>query len=243
MKTTALFAILAVGATSVSAAAVAVADAEAQWCQFMGQPCWKVKRAAEAFAEAVASTGSYASGPESAVSRRSNAPGGLADQAKRGLDDLAGIIASTQRSPRSYYGGLNLAGAFPDAADVSKRDAEAEASPEAEAQWCQFMGQPCWKVKRAAEAVVSTIEGFGHAESKRSFEPLVVGKREASPAAEAEADAEAWCQFMGEPCWKRSAASVEARCHAPGGACSSARRDLHGIYNAARQVLDTLPAQ
>ncbi|EFW99502.1 pheromone precursor protein [Grosmannia clavigera kw1407] len=252
MKTAALLTILAAGATSVSAAAVAAADADTQWCQWYGQACWKVKRTAEAFAEAVADAGGVSGGPETSISRRSNAPGGLADQVKRGLDDLAGIIASTQRSPVSYYGGLNLAGAFPAPTEVTKReadaeaDADADASPEAEAQWCQWYGQACWKVRRAAEAVVTTIEGFGNAESKRSFEPLVAGKREAGPSADAGADAGAepqWCQWYGQGCWKRDTASIETRCHAPDGACSSARRDLHGIYNTARQVLDLLPAQ
>ncbi|CAK7238621.1 MAG: hypothetical protein STHCBS139747_000038 [Sporothrix thermara] len=233
MKTAAILTILAIGATSASAAAVA--DADAQFCMWMGQSCWKVKRTAEAFAEAIASSGGPATNGDSSLSRRSHATGGIANNAMRSLDGLATIVASTQANPRSFYSDLLLASHFPAPAEdggAEKRDAEAEANPEAEAQFCMWMGQSCWKVKRAAEAIVNTIDGFTASSA--------VAKRDA----EAEANANPqFCMWMGQSCWKRSEDNLEGRCYAPGGSCAAASRDLNAMYNAARQVLDSLPSQ
>ncbi|CAK7229759.1 hypothetical protein SBRCBS47491_007357 [Sporothrix bragantina] len=226
MKTAAIFTILAIGATSASAAAIA--DAEAQFCMWKGQSCWKAKRTAEAFAEAIASVGGPAADADSAVFRRSHADGGVANNALRSLDGLANIVASTQSNPRSFYSDLYLATHFPapaPASDAEKRDAEA--NPEAEAQFCMWKGQSCWKVKRAAEAIVNTIDGF-----------TSVAKREASPEAEAQ-----FCMWKGQSCWKRSEDNLADRCYAPDGSCAAATRDLNAMYNAARQVLDSLPSQ
>ncbi|CAK7204793.1 hypothetical protein SEUCBS139899_007554 [Sporothrix eucalyptigena] len=223
MKTAAIFTILAIGATS--AAAAAVAEPDAQFCMWMGQSCWKVKRTAEAFAEAIASSG----GPSAtgdALSRRSHATGGIANNAMRSLDGLASIVASTQANPRSFYSDLLLASHFPAPAEdggAEKRDAKA--NPEAEAQFCMWMGQSCWKVKRAAEAIINTIDGFTSVEKRDA---------DANPQ---------FCMWMGQSCWKRSEDNLEGHCYAPGGSCAAASRDLNAMYNAARSVLDSLPSQ
>ncbi len=262
MKTTTVVSIL-IGASAANAAAVA--DAEAQFCQLRGQSCWKVKRAAEAFAEAVASVGSAALPDGSSLFvRRSLAPGGLANHAIRALDGLAGVVASTQHNPRSYYSDLLLSHYYPapyvpvsgdDDHTEAKRSADADADadpqfcqlrgqscwrkraadaapepePEAEAQFCQLRGQSCWKVKRAAEAVLSTIEGFA------------VAKREALPEAEANADADAdaeaqFCQLRGQSCWKAKrdaeAAAAAQFCQLRGQSCWKAKRAADAAADA-----------
>ncbi|KAL1900592.1 hypothetical protein Sste5346_002315 [Sporothrix stenoceras] len=228
MKTTAIISVLAIGATSVSAAAIA--DAEASFCSLNGMPCWQAKRAAEAFANAISSS------PLGDISKRS--VGETSIKAMRSLDGLASIVASTQSNPRSFYSDLALASHFPAPAEdgVAKRDAEADA------QWCPLFGQSCWKVKRAAEALINTIDGFQKNVEKRDASaqwcPLF-GQSCWKRAAEPEAHAQ-WCPLFGQSCWKRDA-PVESRCNAPGGACATAARDLHAMYNTARSVLEGLP--
>ncbi|KAJ9157571.1 hypothetical protein NKR23_g437 [Pleurostoma richardsiae] len=241
--------LLAIVAT-VSAAPAAEAEAEPDgWCRWPGQPCWKVKRVAEAFADALGGSGAVKETREAAFS---GVEGNAALTAKRAVDNLATHISLAQRDPAAYYNGLGLYHSFApdffgppptgqgdaDAAPAEKRDAAAEPDgwctwpgqpcwknkrdAEAEADgWCRWPGQPCWKTRRAAEAVVSTIEGF--AKEKR----------------DAAAEPDGWCRWPGQPCWKnkRDVDSVEARCNAVDGACSVARRDLEAIEFAARSML------
>ena len=70
------------------------------------------------------------------------------------------------------------------AAVLAVASVNAVALPEAEAEprlqrWCYRPGMPCWKAKRAAEAVA-----------------------EPEPAAEAEPRLQRWCYRPGMPCWK-----------------------------------------
>ncbi len=275
MKSTTIIAVLALGVTA--AVAAPAPEAEARWCTWVGQSCWKVKRAAVAFAEAFAGAG--VGGPaeaSSAEARRSNAPGGAAYRAKRAVDDLAAVVASTRDDPTGYYNSLGFdVHFFPDepepehepesghghgaaANETTTKRAVSEAieAREADARWCTWVGQSCWKVRRAAEAIVDTIDGFeaggggvgvnpnspADTNIKRdhvAFEPVAFGrKRSASPEADPR-----WCTWVGQSCWKRNeVVGVAARCDAVGGRCASARRDLHAMYHAARSVLDELPA-
>lgn len=98
-----------------------------------------------------------------------------------------------------------------------KRDGGAAAAEEH--RRCTSEGHACWRAKRAAEAVLDAINA-GNA---------LTAKREADPQ---------WCGGVrGSACWKR-AASAEAACYAPSGACTKATRDLHAMYNAARSIVD-----
>ena len=72
------------------------------------------------------------------------------------------------------------------AAVVAVASVNAAAVPEAEPvanfhRWCYRPGQPCWKVKRSAEAIAEAV---------------------AEPTAEAEAKFHRWCYRPGQPCWK-----------------------------------------
>ena len=215
----------------------AEAEAEAQWCPLPGQPCWKVKRTAEAFAEAIASFGPAGDLPEGSLARRSHAPGGVAAKAVRALDGLAGLVAATQQSPRSFYDSLDLTARFP-TESFSKRDA----SPEAEAQWCPLVGQPCFKAKRAAEAEASLCPTVGQSCWKvaRAAEAIVNSVESFKSGEKRDADAQL-CTWMGQGCLKRSEHDpVVARCNAEGGQCNKAERDLEAMYNAARSVLASM---
>lgn len=229
-------------------------DAEAEaWCERPGQSCWKVKRAAEAFAESISSSGRLETrAPEAELS---NLPGGAEFKAKRSVDELAHLVALSRRSPDAYYNNLELEARFAADSDLTvkrdalpapwcerpgqscwKRSAEADADAAAEdKRWCERPGQSCWKAKRAAEAVLDIVGAQETRDlDKKSFDPEF-SKR----------SAEAWCERPGQSCWKRDAeanaeAEAEAWCERPGQSCWKARRDLHAIRIAAREVVDSL---
>ncbi|KPM43150.1 hypothetical protein AK830_g3429 [Neonectria ditissima] len=231
-------------ATSVLAAP---APSPEPWCMHRGQPCWKAKRAAEAFRDAITGSGGLAA--RDADAERSNFPGGAAYQAKRDVSELAGFVAGSYWNPAQYYSDLGLDEQFhPDSDDDTtaaaadgkekreaspwckypgqpcwkKRDAAAEAEAvAADKRWCIHPGQPCWKAKRSAEAV---LEAIGDDD---------VAKREAQP----------WCIHPGQPCWKKRDAEADADkrwCMHPGQPCWKAKRDVYAMRAAARAIIDSL---
>jgi hypothetical protein len=266
MKFTLPLTVIAIAATAIADPA-AEPEANPQWCMIRGQPCWKVKRAAEAFAESIASSGGVV---EAREAEGSGLSGNAAFEAKRQVDDLALFIAAATGDPTSYYKALGLGGQF-------GADAKAEKSEKREAgadpQWCMIRGQPCWKGKRDAEPQWCMIRGQPCWKSKRTAtdfndpdkrwclirgQPCWKAKRAAeavvtaiesthdprdvpfNPEARVKREAEPWCLIRGQPCWKREAnaeASAEAACNAPDGACTKAKRDLTAIYLAARNIL------
>ncbi len=77
---------------------------------------------------------------------------------------------------------------------ANKTDKRDIAAREADARWCTWIGQSCWKARRAAEAVVSTIDGFDKEKRQdAAFEPVAFGKRAADPAADPR-----WCTWIGQ---------------------------------------------
>ncbi|KAK3694352.1 pheromone precursor protein 1 [Podospora appendiculata] len=258
MKFTLPLTIFAIAA-AVDAAAVADAEAAPQWCRIQGQPCWKVKRAADAFAEAIKTSGGLAARDDSA--------NGAAFVAKRGVNDLALVIAATQEDAEAFYSSLGLQNHFArdnEMTSAAKRDAEAnpqwcriqgqpcwKAKRDADArpQWCRIQGQPCWKRDAEAEANPQwcRIQGQPCWKAKRAAEAVIsaidsageVDPRDVAFDPEALIKREPspqWCRIQGQPCWKRDALA-EAACNAPGGACTLANRDLHAMYNAARSLV------
>ncbi|KAF6830817.1 clock-controlled pheromone ccg-4 [Colletotrichum plurivorum] len=235
---------------AVTVHGVAVPDASPEpWCRQIGQPCWKVKRAAAAFAASIGEfEGLVDRSPEAL---RSHSEGGAAFMAKRGVDEIANVVAASQDDPADYYGKLAMERRFAeDTTDVVRREEEAnpcrpgqacwkseypfedDEDDEAEKRdvhgedkrWCRQIGQPCWRVKRAAEALVEAI-GEDEDLSKREFNP--VSKREP------------WCRQPGQPCWKRDA-DPEPWCRQIGQPCWKAARDLHAMKNVARSVIESL---
>jgi len=75
-------------------------------CGKPGQPCRKVKRAAEAFADALAEP--IAEPEDETLLARCNLVGGACYEAKRMTRDLADVVALAARDPEAFYGGLNL---------------------------------------------------------------------------------------------------------------------------------------
>ncbi|KAG5926548.1 hypothetical protein E4U42_003170 [Claviceps africana] len=195
------------------------------WCWRIGEPCWKVKRVTEALTEAIRSSGGLTErAPEAEYS---NAPGGAAYKARRSVNELAHLAALTTRNPDEYVRGLGLDEQFgAEARGVEKREPD---------PWCFRIGEPCWKSKRAAEAVLNEIrsdDAKDEAEADDAqhaapppatpFPPECNGprilcwkKREASP----EPEPEPWCWRIGEPCWK-------------------AKRHLKALELAARSIID-----
>ncbi|OBR04629.1 Clock-controlled pheromone ccg-4 [Colletotrichum higginsianum IMI 349063] len=260
---------LAVLATVViTTNAVALPEAEAQrwvfrWCRSVGQPCWKVKRAADAFTAAITAADVVVDkrSPEALVS---HSEGGEAYMAKRYLNDLAGAVASSQPDPLRYYDGLGLGLRFADdaAEGLGKREAEEEAQ-RWDTHWCRTVGQPCWKAKnRSADGGEQVTEADLRAEDKRWCSqpgaPCSVAKRAAealieaveSPVdglvvvkPEAEAEAQRW-----DTRWKEKT-KREALCTKPDEPCWKqetnpeawkAQRHLDAMVVAARAVIENV---
>ncbi|OAA43713.1 clock-controlled pheromone ccg-4 precursor [Metarhizium rileyi] len=245
--------VLALAAAGAYAAPAPAPDAEAApWCWRPGQPCWKVKRVADAFSESIKSSGMLKERTPEA--EYSNSPGGAAYKTKRSLNELAHLASLTAREPSEYYRDLGLDTRFNadqglESREASaepwcwrpgqpcwKRDASSDPIPIKDKRWCQRPGHDCWKAKRAAEAVINEIrhltkrdEGGDDAPSNPGQFPDICNgprilcwkKRSARPEASPDANAEPWCWRPGQPCWK-------------------AKRDLHALERAARDVLEPL---
>ncbi len=166
------------------------------WCTlFPGQPCWKRSTPVEAAV------------PDKV--RRDPAPGWCTLFPGQPCWKRDGSPVATKRTAEA------AAEAEPDryctrfaGGSCWKRDNSAEASEEAKR--CLAEGGACWQAKRAAAAVINTID-FGNA---------VKMARDAEAA-------------QTEEGWKRAAS-----CHGPAGVCTKATRDLHAMYNAARSIIE-----
>ncbi|KAG5956547.1 hypothetical protein E4U13_007792 [Claviceps humidiphila] len=162
----------------VASGAFAAPSPEPQpWCWRPGQGCWKVKRAADAFAEAIQSSSSI-------VARAPETENG---NSARALNELAHLVALTARDPSEFYDGLGLEkksvdvdatkaarAVLDEIRDVSHEEESSAAPPsphtfppecegprvlcwkkrEADPEpWCWRPGQGCWKAKRDLHAL------------------------------------------------------------------------------------------
>lgn len=199
--------------TLFATAALAAPNPE-PWCYRIGEPCWKVKRATEAFVGAVRSTGGLTTRSE-----HEGIPNELALSAIQGLDQLATLILSTAEDPSAFFNNGTETESENDKREVEVQEdkrwcyrigepcwkAKRTDEIQEDKRWCWIYGRPCWKAKRVAEAVLdATIEGDG----KRSVETEV-------PAAKR------WCYRVGEPCWK-------------------AKRNLESVQDMARSVIESM---
>ncbi|KAL7793042.1 hypothetical protein V8C37DRAFT_110770 [Trichoderma ceciliae] len=208
--------------TLFATAALAAPNPE-PWCYRIGEPCWKVKRATEAFVGAVRSAGGLTTRSESTE----GIPNDVAFKAIQGLEDLAELIAYSSQDPNAFFGdsanGHNET--QPEKRDVQedKRWCYRIGEPcwkakrtdeiQEDKRWCYRIGEPCWKAKRAAEAVLdASVEG----DEKRSVE----GDEKRSVEGEVSAE-KRWCYRIGEPCWK-------------------AKRDLESVQDLARSVIESM---
>lgn len=194
------------------------AEAEADpWCMRPGQSCWKRAAAADAFAEAIHTSGGLEARTPAAIS--SNFPGGAAHYAKRSINELANLIALAENDPETFYSQLELENQFladsedadagdDDSNDDGKTDDSKEEKRSGETKrepqpWCMRPGQSCWK--RDAES-------------------------------EPEAEAEPWCMRPGQSCWKQKRAEEDKRwCMRPGQSCWKAKRAAEAVVDALRE--------
>ncbi|KAF4953468.1 hypothetical protein FSARC_12358 [Fusarium sarcochroum] len=142
------------------------------WCMWVGQSCWKVKRdAGEALSSALHTTRSIDIPSVNPRSISDAAQINAAHQAKRSVVELANMVALSARgSSEEYFKSLNLEEHFPDytsgghaKGEEKTLQSKREATPGKprqcyEMRWCMCVGQSCWKAKRAAEAVLATID-------------------------------------------------------------------------------------
>ncbi|KAK7701170.1 hypothetical protein SLS64_010502 [Diaporthe eres] len=243
-----VIAVAALSAVSTNAIAIAVADANAYptpeaWCFWKGEGCWKAKRAADAFSQALQSSGGY---KESRAADISNHPGGAAYHAKRSFEELAALVASAYPNPEALYADLKLGKHFGPDSNLTEADGSEgepvgpgfevpkESSPVAardeaaiDPRWCYKASQykttnGCWK-REATPWCFWKGEGCW----KRGVE---MSKREA--------EANPWCFWKGEGCWKRTdenTSAVQRRDAAPafcpfggeaGSVCYASKRDF-----------------
>ncbi|KKY30715.1 putative clock-controlled pheromone ccg-4 [Diaporthe ampelina] len=237
-----VIAVAALSAVSANAIAIAVAEANPSpeaWCFWKGQGCWKAKRAADAFTQALASSGGY---KESRAADISNHPGGAAYHAKRSFEELAALVASAYPNPEALYKDLQLGSHFGPDSNLTEADGDGEPAgpgfdgpgPEDGSQlvardeaaidprWCFWKGQGCWK-REATPWCFWKGQGCW----KRGVE---MSKREA--------EANPWCFWKGQGCWKRTdegSSAVERRSASPafcpfggeaGSVCYASKRDF-----------------
>ncbi|KAK3310727.1 putative pheromone protein [Chaetomium strumarium] len=197
------------------------------WCtQFLGQPCWKKrsdgsdeveteKREAEAEAEPQGWCHQFLGMP---CWKRSTESSGLAArEAQSWCQQFLGMPCWKRDAPAEDKRMADPMCSNFVGHSCYKRDGSSAAAEEHKR--CTEQGGSCWQAKRAAAAVINTIDA-GNAQRV---------KREADPQ---------WCrQFLGQPCWKR-AAEAEASCYTPDGMCTKATRDLHAMYNVARTIIE-----
>ncbi|KAK4044426.1 hypothetical protein C8A01DRAFT_42850 [Parachaetomium inaequale] len=251
MKFTLPIAILAV---AVSVDAAAVADQDKRYCSAEGQACDTVKRAADAFSDAIAQNNNLVT--------RDETNGETSLIAARQLYELALAIAASHSDPAAFYAALGAHGGSPASGETPTEKREAE-------PWCtQFLGMPCWKrtdttpatpAKREAEPWCTQFLGMPC--WKREDTTTSIDKREAEPwctqflgmpcwkrdgnnnekrEAEAGAEPDRFCtRFMGSSCWKRdgnaAAADEVKRCTSEGQACWKAKRAAAAVINAIDQ--------
>ncbi|KAK0761263.1 hypothetical protein N5P37_006211 [Trichoderma harzianum] len=235
----------------LASAAIAVPNPE-PFCSQPGQPCWKVTRAAAAFADSMKFVGGLESRDEHGI------PNEIALSAINGLDQLSTMILYASEDPSAFrpYGenGTETVPYKRDAADQLDR------------RWCYRVGMPCWIPKR--DAVVNDEKrwcyriGEGCWIPKRGETEIQEEKREIQveekrwcyrigmscwvPRSDAETQEEKrevevqedkrWCYRPGEPCWvpkRTDEISEEKRgCFQNGGDCQKAKRVAEAVLAA-----------
>ncbi|KAK3941094.1 hypothetical protein QBC46DRAFT_432574 [Diplogelasinospora grovesii] len=214
---------------------------EKRWCLAIGQSCWKLRRAAEAFSAVIRTS------PEHTLETRDETV--LDKTAKQQIDALAALIGNRQDDPSALFNGLNQPQPVTkkekrapwcvfdgeiwscwsndnkqDKPEILQRSSTTPETPADEKRWCLAIGQSCWKAKRAAQAVVDAIDE--------------------TPPEEKKEEEKRWCLAIGQSCWKRSPKTVVdekvvEKCNGPDGLCTKAARELELIRAVARDIIDT----
>ncbi|KAL6818423.1 hypothetical protein GGI42DRAFT_6110 [Trichoderma sp. SZMC 28013] len=207
----------------LATAALAAPNPE-PWCYRIGEPCWKVARAAEAFAGSFQSVG----GLESRADHH-GIPNEVALSAIQGLDQLSTLILYASEDPAAFLqNGTETA--------PGKRDVEVNMDK----RWCYRIGMPCWIPKRNTEVQEETRDVEVQQDKRwcyRIGEPCWIPKRDEEEKREVEVQEEKrWCYRIGEPCWipkRTNEISEEKRgCFQNGGDCWKAKRVAEAVLEA-----------
>lgn len=209
-----LAAAAAVAMAAVAALAAPYPTSSAS-CQLRRSTCSKMKRAVDAFSGAVLSS------PLKARDEPGLPESDAAATARRGLGELAALMAVTSASPNDFVKGLGLdVEAKLAAAAAGKQKREASPRP-----WCSRRAWVCWK-----------------RDAPRTAAPAIK-KREPSPRP--------WCSRLAWICWKRSVSSAEApahekreaesaaHCSQPGTLCARAKQAADAVLEAVAADADT----
>ncbi|KAJ6789901.1 hypothetical protein PWT90_03415 [Aphanocladium album] len=163
-----------------AALGVLAAPAPRPWCMQPSQPCWKIKRAVEALDEHTTSKAVViqpAAGREAALAQATANINIFANAAFEHLAQLAAQAqAQTQTSsqPESFVeqhitqNGKRSAPLWciEKGEDALCWKRAVEQTSEIDKRWCLRPSQPCWKVKRAAESVLSARDEDNGAEAQ-----------------------------------------------------------------------------
>ncbi|KAL6693933.1 hypothetical protein J3F84DRAFT_349940 [Trichoderma pleuroticola] len=216
----------------LATAAVAAPSPEANpepWCYRIGEPCWKIKRSAEAFVSTIQSVGGLESRDE-----HKGIPNDIALSAIQGLDQLSTLILYASEDPTAFLeNGTETAPA--------KREVEVKM----DRRWCYRIGMPCWIPKRSDAEIQEEKREVEIQEEKRWCYrigmPCWIPKRGDAEVQEEKREVEVqeekrWCYRIGMPCWipKRSdEVSEEKRaCFQNGGDCWKAKRVAEAVLAA-----------
>jgi hypothetical protein len=188
--------LLAVASANSAAAPGPVPNAAAidHFCRRPGQGCYKLKRAADGAAAALAVPEPAPGADASAIDHFCRRPGQGCYKAKRNAEALAAAIAEAyavaepEPEPGKQSSGLEARHLWFKPDDPATK-AMLTHTPEAILHFCRRPGQGCFKVKRAAEAVAEALA-------------------EPEPAAEPEAIAiDHFCRRPGQGCYKAKRAA------------------------------------
>ncbi|RFN50071.1 pheromone precursor protein 1, partial [Fusarium flagelliforme] len=158
------------------------------WCTIKGQPCWKEKM----------------------------------KMAKREAQPEPEAVAAPEPGSGKYKwcGGIKGRPCGQKAKREAQPEPEAVAAPEPanEARWCWIKGQPCWKAKRAVDAVLKAVDGEedgAGASDGPDFDPSDFNPENfpAKRDINTHQEAKRWCWIKGQPCWKAKRA-IDAALHA-----------------------------
>jgi hypothetical protein len=256
MKYTLTLTALTLAAFVGASEAAAVATSESTpFCDQPGQPCWKVKRAVDAF------SASLGDAPSTHIARNDDLAN---DPAFANL--TAALFGAEKRSDNEfdkrwcYRLGVNKHDtcwkkrwdAVPATEEgLTKRGAD---ETDLDKRWCYRLGvnkhDTCWKKRDVVEQEADLnkrwcyrlgVNKHDTCWKKRSVAAAVVDETiDQNADDDAEALAKRWCYRLGvnkhDTCWKKRA-EEHARCYSENGECALAARDLDSILVAARGVL------
>ena len=227
----------------VDASPDAANQEENEWCMSTGQPCWKAKRAAEAFSAIIASApqvGGLAA--RNVELESSHMPGGYSFSVKRDLGELANIVAESTAEAVKYYENLQMERHFHPDSNVTmpEEDMEAEDMPEEDMPEEDMPEEdmPEEDMDAETDAEKETHEGVQKREPRRYNRWWRNGSRRVRTK---NGWTWSWCTRPGQSCWKKRDVEAQADkryCLAEGNHCDIAKRAATAVIDAVGDMND-----